>query len=81
MNEYMRTLERMVLKTIADEADIPKDIIKMMDIFVECGCPLGVVMKAMSKFGEYLAEDSKAKEERDALKELLKDLPIKFEEE
>jgi len=82
-DETRRTVERIILKEIAREQEMPEEIFNMMDIFVKNGCELKAVMLSMSEFGEYLMKkhEEEQKIDKDALKELLKDLPIKWEDE
>ena len=55
---------------------MPEEIIEFIRSFVQCGCPLKSVLEGMVKFSE-----RPTKKQIDELKELLKDLPIKFEED
>lgn len=77
MDEIARNIERMMLGAACKEANIPKEIAELMDSLVHCGCPVKCVLAGMIEFGERM----KRKEELEDLMELVKGLPIIFEEE
>jgi len=77
MDEMSRDIERMIFGVMSKEAGLPETAQKFVDCMVKNGCPLKSVLNGIVEFGEIMQE----KEDRDNLKELLKDLPIKLEDE
>lgn len=67
--EFKLKLERMALKKCCKEVGIPDYIHEFMDCLVKCGCPVQAVLDGFKEFAD-----------RQAVKELLKELPIELED-
>lgn len=76
MDDIMRNLERGIVKKLCQEMEIPEEIWLMIDCLIKNGCPTKAVLKGMQDYSEEVSK----KHDVEALKELLKDLPIKWEE-
>ena len=74
--ELGRDIERIIFKKIAEDTELPEDMVRFIDCFIKNGCPLLSVLKAMAEFG-----DISSREDKESLKYLLRDLPIKWEDE
>ena len=79
MNEIMRMFEVTLYEKLCKDsgADIPEEVHDLVKCLVLAGCPMKCVLKGMTDFGEKMTE----KEDRENLKELLKGLPIKWEDD
>ena len=70
MREFVRSFEKKLIIKLMREDDIPDDIITLVKCLADAGCPVKCVLQGLQEFGEEMQ-----------LKELLKGLPIKLEDD
>ena len=78
MDDMIRMFEITLFDKIVAESEckIPEDILTLIRCLTLSGCPLKSVLKGFVDFGQKMSEE----DEKESLRELLKGLPIIWED-
>ena len=84
MEAMLRAFEMSMFDRLSEihGVDIPPETHELIKCLVLSGCPMKCVLEGFCRFGEAMESmNEKAMSEREALKELLKDIPIQWEDD